>query len=335
MLRDLAFYPVLLMGLSAFTFVAPQQNGIFALVQILIPHLYILALLLLPLTVADRAGPLRIAMGLAFLVAAVTFGGEWISIPPEPNGGQAIVVATWNLESKSPTDSGFAAVVAGLSADVVALQELTPDMAEAFEADARIRDRFRHRVLNPGLGVTGMGLLSRFAVTDSEERTNPLGLEATLDLGDGQLMTVINAHPLPGRIETATPLRIPVGFEPASRDAALNRLALRVDQARESGHPIVLLGDLNVAPTEPAYDDIAAGLIDVHAQVGMGPGWTWRPSPLRWIPTGLLRIDYVLLADGLEPAAIWTDCAYPGDHCVLVATIMLSPDAHLAAQPPD
>ncbi len=84
--------------------------------------------------------------------------------------------------------------------------------------------------------------------------------------------------------------------------------------------PVLLLGDFNVAPTEPGYQVLAEGLEDVHRAVGLGPGWTWRPSRFEGLGLGLLRIDAVFTR-GLDPLTIATDCSRPGDHCLVRAEL--------------
>ena len=76
----------------------------------------------------------------------------------------------------------------------------------------------------------------------------------------------------------------------------------------------------NVAPTEPGYQVLAEGLEDVHRAVGLGPGWTWRPSRFEGLGLGLLRIDAVFTR-GLDPLTIATDCSRPGDHCLVRAEL--------------
>ena len=75
---------------------------------------------------------------------------------------------------------------------------------------------------------------------------------------------------------------------------------------------------MNVASTEPAYDDLVAGWRDAHTEAGTGPGWTWRPSRLEALNAGLLRIDYVLVTLDVQPTSGAQDCSRPGDHCITV-----------------
>ena len=76
-----------------------------------------------------------------------------------------------------------------------------------------------------------------------------------------------------------------------------------------------------MTPDEPGYRTLADGLRDLHTDVGMGPGWTWRPSALEGLGLALVRIDMVLLGPGLDPVSSGVDCSLPGDHCRVMGRI--------------
>jgi hypothetical protein len=71
---------------------------------------------------------------------------------------------------------------------------------------------------------------------------------------------------------------------------------------------------------------LTAGLVDVHRSIGLGPGWTWRPSSLERLGIGLLRLDLVLLGPGLRPIDLGVDCPRAGDHCRMTVTFSKPPD---------
>jgi endonuclease/exonuclease/phosphatase family metal-dependent hydrolase len=87
--------------------------------------------------------------------------------------------------------------------------------------------------------------------------------------------------------------------------------------------PVLVLGDINTAPTEPEFGRFVAGFADAHAEVGIGPGWTYRPSRLEALGIGLIRIDVVLAGPGLRPIAESATCPPVGDHCLVRATIQV------------
>jgi hypothetical protein len=114
-----------------------------------------------------------------------------------------------------------------------------------------------------------------------------------------------------------------MSFDPTDRDADLIRFRARVDAAIARGESVIVTGDFNTAPTEPAFERFVAGLADAHRDVGVGPGWTWRPSRFERIGLGLLRIDLALSGPGARPASIVENCCLPGDHCQLEARFVL------------
>jgi endonuclease/exonuclease/phosphatase (EEP) superfamily protein YafD len=128
---------------------------------------------------------------------------------------------------------------------------------------------------------------------------------------------VIVAHPRPAVMATITPLRLPVNYDPSARDIALAQVRTRIDAALAAGDRLLVVGDFNTSPYEAEYHVLTAGLRDTHVQVGEGPGWTWRPSRLTFLPFGLLRIDLQLTAGSIYPASTSIDCSLPGDHCRL------------------
>ena len=233
----------------------------------------------------------------------------------------------WSKRRRGTSNSGRglgADAVDGLrdvDVDVVALQELGPDHAAAIAASPNLLGRFPAQELHPEPGVLGIGLLSRGPILRAEHTTDPSLIEAVVDIA-GRPVTVITAHPLPGRISMAGPL--PVAFDASERDRALQAIRARVDAAIGRGESVVVLGDFNVAPDEPGYRDLVAGLHDAHAEVGQGPGWTWRPSRFEGTGIGLLRIDLALSGPNLPPVAAREHCGLPGDHCQFEAWFSLA-----------
>ena len=129
------------------------------------------------------------------------------------------------------------------------------------------------------------------------------------------------AHPLPGRIRERD--GIPIGFNPRQRNADLDLLRGRVAELEAAGSNVLLIGDFNTTPAEPAFGRLTAGLHDAHAEIGLGPGWTWRPEPLEFLNTGLLRIDLVLTTPNVVPVSDSIECAPVGDHCYVEAGLVI------------
>jgi vancomycin resistance protein VanJ len=302
---------------------SPQRGGPLAISEILAPHLLVPLVLLLPFAARRPARLLRVAIVLAAAVGVVRFGPGVVSLPASsPPAATTLRFLSWNLETGLPRSSDVIGVLAATDADVVALQELTPEHAAAIEADTASAGRFEYRALFPVTGTAGIGLLSRFPLDGVAHGMNPSIVQASVRLPKGGVVAVIDAHPFPGRITTVTDFRVPLGFDAAERDAAIRSVRALIDAALARNERLVVIGDFNVTDREPAYDDLSKGLLDAHREVGQGTGSTWRPDRMKFLPFGVLRIDYVFGGGGIAPTEVSEDCTPRGtDHCILRAAI--------------
>jgi len=320
--RILAVYPVAVVALLIAVPVLAPRSGPLALANILSVHLALAALVLVPVAVARRGIALRWSLAALGLVALLRFGGDWFSLPSAWDSTDDVFqAASWNLELGAREGAGAVEGITGLDVDVVVLQELGPDHARAITESTTVSERYPERALYPDPGVFGMGILSRWPIVRVEAHQGPALIEAVLDVG-GRPVTVITAHPLAGRMDMLGPL--PIALDSAKRDSSLEDIRAWIDAAIARGETVAVLGDFNVAPTEPAHAALVDGLHDAHAEVGQGPGWTWRPSSLEWMRMGLLRIDHALSSPDLAPVSITEDCSRPGDHCIVEAWFSLA-----------
>ena len=309
-------------GLVALSVIAPQEDGMLALGQIVQPHIVLLALVVATIAViALRTRVVTLALIVLVVVALARFGSDWISLPAGPAPGEQVELLSWNMEIGSRPAAEAAAPILAHDADVVALQELTPDVAAALDTDPRIMARYPHRLLMPDPIVMGLGILSAHPITHQAMFGAPIGLAVTLDLGSGRILTVMDTHPMHAEIglEEGRPL----AYDARVRDRDLATVHTRAEALGQAGSPFVVIGDFNTTPTEPGYAVLTQGLRDIHVEVGMGPGWTWRPSRLESIHLGLFRIDMALAGAGVEPVSSSVDCSYPGDHCMLQVTVAI------------
>jgi vancomycin resistance protein VanJ len=258
------------------------------------------------------------------IVVSARFGADWISVgSPSPPGGQLLAVVTWNLEVGSRPGDDTVAFLRDRDADIVALQELQPDAAAAIGADPTLVARYPYRTLVPRSDVLGLGILSRFPMVDPHFAIAPAVQDVGVTMPDGRHLVVINAHPLHSDIQFVGGTNLPIGFDTANRNADLVSIRRRVDDLVSQGTSVIVLGDLNTAASEPAFDRFQAGLRDVHREVGLGPGWTWRPSRLEFLGAGLVRIDHVVVSPDIVPLGIGIVCPPAGDHCVVSARVGL------------
>jgi len=336
----LAGIAVLALVEVAVNVVLRPQSGPPALLAVFEPHLLVIGAvcgaLAILLTLGDRdsrASRIRVLGIVVIVVALVRVGGEWWSPGDNRARGEPspvetrITVLTWNLESgsKAPQDvvDGILDVRQPLRPQVVALQELTPEISAAIDASDEIDRRFPYRILEPRDDVRGMGILSSIPLLEGAYGAFPMLLTAGLVMPDGSRLDLVNAHPLPPKI--ATIAGVPVSLDARIRDKDLGDVRAAVDRAEDPAR-ILLIGDLNTTPFEPGFSLVATGLHDLHAEVATGTGFTWRPFSLEPLGLGLLRIDHVLAGEDLRPVAAAEDCSIAGDHC-RVTTVIDVPEA--------
>jgi endonuclease/exonuclease/phosphatase family metal-dependent hydrolase len=314
---SLAIIPGSLALASVLAAILPPRSGLPTLAMVFEPHLYIAAIVVLaPLAFWRRARTLAAVLAIIAIIGGSLFGSEWISLPGSGAGRHDISVMTWNVQYGTRTPAAQAAQLETVSADLVALMEVEPDASDAIAADPILTSRFPFRVLAPRPGAWGLAILSRYPISDVLSIEDPSCLDLMVATPQGKVH-VIAAHPNHADIDTRTPLRLPVGYDPTGRDAAIARVRTRIDAALAAGDRLLVLGDYNTTPSEPEYAALSRGLRDTHEEVGEGPGWTWRPSRIDFLPFGFLRIDLQMSAGKIRPVSTSIDCSLPGDHCRL------------------
>lgn len=204
-----------------------------------------------------------------------------------------------NLRNGTADPAAFAALVAALDPDVVAVQELAPEQAD------RLAAVLPHGKLEPGRDYKGMGIALR-QPAPVWRLALPYRGAWVAELGP---LEVVNVHVLAPHVPP---------FWPA---LGIRRRQLRGLLEYFDGDPArrrVLLGDLNATPLWPLYRRLAARLADAAVEAARGngarPRRTWAPWP--WVPR-LLRIDHALVS-GLGVEAVRTVRVRGSDHDALV-----------------
>ncbi len=317
-LDRLAVVPLALALFALASTVAAVGFGPLVFVQIFEQQTVVLALILLaPLALLARARTLGLAvLGLA-LVGGSLFGGEWISLGA---GGRADLSAmTWNLQYRTRTPAETVAQLQNVTSDIAALEELEPGPAAAIEADAALTARYPYRLMVPRVGAWGLGLLSKYPISETESSYPPAHLSMVITTPHGPVRLIVG-HPNHADISVVSPLRVPFAYNSVDRDTEIAAIRARIDPSLASGERLLVLGDFNTTPTEPDFKVLTRGLRDSHAEVGIGPGWTWRPSRFAFLPVGFIRIDLQLSAGPIRATSSSMDCSLPGDHCRLFGT---------------
>jgi endonuclease/exonuclease/phosphatase (EEP) superfamily protein YafD len=302
----------------------PEDNSLVALTNIFAPYFFVPLAILLPLALVLR---LRVLLwpGFGLLVlAGVLFVPAMLPSAPRPETKPVLRVATFNqFYTNSDVDSTMA-VLLRQDADIIAVQELSHPVQQALD---ELEQQYPYRVLQPHHLPGGLGIVSRYPLTQIETLEGIRALRATVQIDD-QPITFINGHPSPPAGSALlrlpfTQLYLPT-YDPSRRNEQLAHL-LAVIPTVEG--PLIVAGDLNTADREPMYRRFAALLHDAHAETGWGPGHTY--SNHGWGMHGIyaqalprVRLDYIWSGGGLVPLAAHTNCEIAAsDHCMVVADL--------------
>jgi endonuclease/exonuclease/phosphatase family metal-dependent hydrolase len=304
----------------------PQRTGVLALTEVLEPYIVLSALVVAPLTISRPRLPGAVT---AFVLLTVVFAryGPGLITGPRTDRPAALTVTAWNVEAGENGGGRVLSGLAGVTSDLIGLEELQPAMADAVTNDAEIAAAYPYRALSPDSSVLGVGLLSRYPILEqsysltSQPRSTsaPPFMRALVSVRGGSPVAVFVVHPLPGRFQSL--LGVPVAIDTSDRDAGITTIRDEVNTDLARGNPVIVMGDFNTTPREPAYLDLSSGLNDAR-QAGSYPGLTWRWDPFKSLPFGLLRIDYVLAT--LEPLNYGVRCTALSDHCLVTAGLARS-----------
>ncbi len=237
--------------------------------------------------------------------------------PTLQSSATSIVVMTANLGDGLAEPAELVSFIREHDVDLVALQEVTPDIAETLETD--LGELFPYQEVR-GLGIPGKALLSRYPITRAEWlELNPgrPDLLATVDLA-GHPLDVLVAHPPPPELN---------GLLVLPREGAVEQFDCLVEIAADAELPFLLLGDLNMIPLHQRHRELESiGLEDVFGAVGSGTGFTF-PVRLPPLPESLihpaLRIDYIWASEEWQAVSASVGEDIGSDHLPVIAHIEL------------
>jgi vancomycin resistance protein VanJ len=213
-------------------------------------------------------------------------------------------VLSWNIGNGLAKPERLIDVLRHSEADVIGLEEVSAEQAEAMET--ALADAYPHRAIF-GRGIPGKGLLSRFPVRELEHLTfhpSRPDLHAVVER-EGALMHVLVVHPPP-----------PAPQEIAARTRQLEQL----HGLAELPVPVLLMGDLNMIEWQQGYHQLLdLGLLDAFAEAGHGSALTF-PTRRGAVPLRpLLRLDYIFHSTELTALDAWVGPDGGSDHLPLFA----------------
>ena len=267
-----------------------------------------------------------VAAGMALFV--FLYGSLLMPRPAPQDDGPALTVMTYNTLGFNPCPACVVAAIRQSDADLITLQELSPQVAAAIARD--LHAEYPYQILQPREQVYGLGAISRLPLRATGE-TLPgswVGQPQILALTFAETQVlVVNAHPV---ATGPTDLRtIEWSIEERFRQAQT-----LVAFAQTHPGPLLYPGDSNTTDQNDAYRMIATAWRDSFREVGRGFGHTYPGADFSGtqrfqiggfsLPRWLIRIDYIWHSPHWQPTA-----AYIGpwdgysDHRPTIARLVL------------
>ncbi|MDZ7885534.1 MAG: endonuclease/exonuclease/phosphatase family protein [Mycobacterium sp.] len=300
---------VLLLLLAAGALVAryvPATNRALLAVAALSPYLMFGAPLAVLVFALSRHWTL-VSVAAVLTVAVLAVQMPWYIGSPDPGTGTTLRFVSANLLLGEAEPAAVASLAAE-QADILAVQELTPELAAALSS-ALARD-FPYSALRPRERAAGVGLWSRYPiVTSGSDESFGRGLiYAAVQVPDTDAATtVVSTHMPPPRS----------AFDSWRSDIARLGSVLR---ELPPGGPVVVGGDLNATPDVREFRQLLRdGYRDGAKQVGAGLTRTY-PSDTVFPPA--LAVDHIMTRDA-SVTSLRTVQVSGSDHLALAATVVL------------
>ena len=217
----------------------------------------------------------------------------------------AIRAATWNIQGLRAGVAAVAALIREQEVDVLLVQESGP--------------RRRLRSLGATLGMevaTDPFAFPRRRAKDAVlvRSARRIRSHRQIRFRGGSLLYPRGA--LIARLDDLTAVSVHLGLNGAERR---DHVAQLLAALRDEPGPILLGGDLNAHPWDPAAAAIADSYPDVWAAVGVGGGPTMPAA----VPTA--RIDFLFADPTVRPLRVRTVPTTASDHLMVVADLEIMP----------
>lgn len=251
----------------------------------------------------ERCAPLAL-----LLLAGVACTGPQLA--PVHEGAPALEILNWNLNYGLAGHEDALALIEDVDADVVVLQETSPDWEAALRHT--LARRYRHMTFHHCCGAGGLAVLSKHRIVDEEVLPAVSWFPAWRGVIDTDLgrVQILDVHLRPSFDDDGS---IPGGLikTPAIRRQEMEHFVAMLDDTL----PTVIAGDFNEG---------SGGAVDIVKARGMAsaldraavstPTWRWQGVPFR------LRLDHVFFDDdALALTAADVLEAGPSDHFPIVA----------------
>lgn len=231
-------------------------------------------------------------------------------MPTRPLQTRPLTVLTYNVNVDSVRYPQVMDTVRGADADVVVLEEVSPEWKRQLVA---LGD-YKYRSMYPDESNWGFAVLSRLPIVSSERLpwtgiSSAYGVRVGVRLGgseegEGVTVTVIGLH-------LVTPVDDPGGAERDAQLAAAAKLAASVEG------PVVVMGDLNTTPWTRQFHALVVDghLRDAAAWRRVGATWPTQLGPLG------LPLDHILVGGSVDVDEVRVAPGTGSDHFALAARL--------------
>ncbi|MET7930329.1 endonuclease/exonuclease/phosphatase family protein [Streptomyces sp. NPDC005349] len=261
-----------------------------------------------------RSASAVVALLLPVMVWLNLFGGL---LSDKSHPGSDLMVVSHNVGADNPDPAGTARDLAASGADVLALEELTPQARGTYEKE--LAKTYPHHTVQGTVGLWSKLPLSDTRPVDIKTDVGPLAATKPADVKlayNRALRTTVatDQGPLAVYVAHLGSVRVNprAGFWTDSRDR--NAKALGEAIAAEPNERVVLLGDLNGTTDDRAFAGVTSQMRSAQDAAGDGFGFSWPAT----FP--VTRIDQILVR-GVEPNSSWVLPATGSDHRPVAAGI--------------
>ena len=287
-----------------------------------------------PIAVLAAILPRRRELWLGLAFGMLVFIALWgrLFLPKSPNidhAQSALAVMTYNVFADNIHVEPQISLIREVDADVVFIQELDTHLAKSIEE--KLGDIYPYQVLDSVDNATGMGTISKYLISLTEEGLplNWVGTPQILELHwEGREIILVNFHVWAtglGRLDS-----VELNFR--AREAQALYL---LDFVRTTSlpFPVIAAGDANATSLSDVHRMLRKNLVDSWMEAGFGMGHTYsgRNTPDEdipqiygiFVPRWLARIDYVFHSDQLRAVnASVAPYDRVSDHQAVVVTLV-------------
>ena len=243
------------------------------------------------------------AVAIVLAVGNLAWAGELFAVGggTQPPAGAAVVrLVTANLLLNNTEMAAVAAELATSGADVLLLQEVTPEHVREL-SDAGLLTRYPYQVLDALPGFHGSAILS------------------TLPIVDGRAFDVAGSPMTRADVITAAgPVRMVNvhAVAPLSESQARrwrSQLDVLGELAQQDSVPLVMAGDFNATGDHAPMQALLDGPVrDAFSEAGTGFGATWPQIAGPLLP--VMRLDHVLVSASITVVDVQVQITPGSDH---------------------